>query len=91
MSFRVILKQLPYADTVEKMEALLPWNMNIEQVPMINGCLPCIWLNSANFNNLLNLFVSAPLFGVLHAEIILRIILFPHPVWRKQCKSETVK
>lgn len=31
--FRVILKQLPYADTVEKMEALLPWNMNIEQAP----------------------------------------------------------
>jgi transposase len=31
--FRVILKQLPYADTVEKMEALLPWNINIEQAP----------------------------------------------------------
>jgi len=26
-------KQLPCADTVEKMEALLPWNMNIEQAP----------------------------------------------------------
>lgn len=26
--FQTILKQLPYADTVEKLEALLPWNLN---------------------------------------------------------------